>query len=143
MDLTEHLTRQMAFSRATWGPGARTNGIVSHIKQELGEVRDEVREGNTHAASLEWTDVVLLALDGLTRSISVKYPDRPFDWCAEFAVEVIVAKQGKNELREWPDWRTLSEDVAINHKVDAKTCAGAQVSRMDVPNLNPKFNLQD
>jgi hypothetical protein len=34
---------------------------------------------------------------------------------AEEAVKMIVAKQGKNELRDWPDWRTQSQDAAIEH----------------------------
>lgn len=70
----------------------------------------------------EWVDVVLLALDGFWRSIA--------DWSelnmetatpeeirtvAALAVRLIDAKQTKNEGRDWPDWRTMSSDKAIEH----------------------------
>ena len=37
-DMIAHLTRQAAFSRATFGPGARTKGVIDHVKKELAEV---------------------------------------------------------------------------------------------------------
>lgn len=34
-DLSQHLLRQRAFSRATFGAGRRTKGVVDHIRKEL------------------------------------------------------------------------------------------------------------
>jgi len=63
MGLKQHLLRQMAFSRATFGPGRRTNGVLDHIAKEL----DEVARSGGHSS--EWVDLVILSLDGLTRSL--------------------------------------------------------------------------
>lgn len=141
MDLVTHLTRQAAFSKATFGPGARTEGVTDHIKKELDEVakvyepefeifagyemtieEGQIPVGRTpttserHAAAAEeWTDVAILGLDGLTRAISATHPDWTFDKVASKAVSMIVAKQGKNELRDWPDWRTAAPGKAIEH----------------------------
>lgn len=147
MDLVTHLTRQAAFSKATFGPGARTEGVTDHIKKELDEVakcygtktrtiitgsyvdpadmqmkvkEEEVPieldpQGQHEDAAEEWTDVAILGLDGLTRAISAAHPDWTFDKVASKAVSMIVAKQGKNELRDWPDWRTAAPGKAIEH----------------------------
>ena len=40
MDLKQHLIRQMAFSKATYGPGTRTNGVLDHLSKEIEEVRE-------------------------------------------------------------------------------------------------------
>lgn len=104
-DLVAHLLRQRAFSRATFGPGMRTKGVIDHIRKELIEI-----EGKPDDLT-EWVDVILLALDGAWR-------------CAEFrgnavSLDVVVgaieAKQSKNERRDWPDWRTADPDKAIEH----------------------------
>lgn len=107
LDLEQHLKRQIAFSRATWGPSTRMLGVIDHIRKELIEVEES--DGSPE----EWTDVVILALDGLTRSLLNR--GRTVDRAAEAAVELIVEKQGRNELRDWPDWRTASADKAIEH----------------------------
>lgn len=110
MDLKQHLIRQMAFSHATFGPGERAVDVVDHIRKEL----VEVMEANGEAS--EWVNVVILALDGLTRRLAYcngtrNDPDR----VAELACSMIVGKQSRNEARIWPDWRTQSSDKAIEH----------------------------
>lgn len=128
IDLIAHLTRQAAFSRATFGPGPRTKGVIDHLKKEFKEIvaeyerpvtaktyDDNVARAKHSAAADEWTDVAILGLDGLLRAISAAHPDWTFDRVAEEAALKIVAKQGKNELRDWPDWRTMSADSAIEH----------------------------
>ena len=112
MDLQQHLLRQMAWSHATFGPGERTNGVIDHIRKELVEVED----ANGEAA--EWVDVVILALDGLTRRLAfcgVAGGRRDPAEVAETACKMIVGKQTRNEGRDWPDWRGQSIDKAIEH----------------------------
>lgn len=109
-DLEAHLKRQMAWSHATFGPGERTNGVVDHIRKEL----IEVVEGDGDAA--EWVDVVILALDGLTRRLAFVGGERADpERVVEMACRMIVGKQTRNEGRTWPDWRTASADKAIEH----------------------------
>lgn len=133
-DMIAHLTRQAAFSRATYGPGPRTQGVIDHVTKELKEVakcyepdfeppelpqppvtRYPEDAARHVAAAKEWTDVAILGIDGLTRVISAAHPDWTFERVADCAVKMIVAKQGKNELRDWPDWRTAEPGKAIEH----------------------------
>lgn len=98
-DLVQHLQRQKEFSLKTFGPGSRTQGVLDHIRKELAEI-----EAQPHDLE-EWVDLILLALDGAWRAGHLP---------AEIAAG-IAAKQGKNERRQWPDWRTMSPDQAIEH----------------------------
>ncbi|MCP4208898.1 MAG: DUF550 domain-containing protein [Shimia sp.] len=110
MDLKQHLLRQMAFSHATFGPGVRTAGVCDHIRKEL----QEVQEAGGDAA--EWVDVVILALDGLTRQLASRVGERRDpSHVAETACAMIAGKQIINEARTWPDWRTVDLDKAIEH----------------------------
>lgn len=132
-DMIAHLTRQAAFSRATFGPGPRTQGVIDHVRKELKEVEKcytcpeeelpfiggsmapSVDMERHAAAAKEWADVAILGIDGLTRAISASHPLWTFEQVAACAVDMIVAKQGKNELRDWPDWRTAEPGKAIEH----------------------------
>jgi hypothetical protein len=117
MDLKEHLLRQMAFSHATFGPGERTQGVIDHIRKELIEVE------NSNGSALEWVDIVILALDGLTRELMytsgvghdlpLRHPDPAGR--AELACQMILHKQAINEARDWPDWRKAPAGRAIEH----------------------------
>lgn len=111
-DLTAHLHRQAAFSRATFGPGPRTLGVQKHITKEFGEINELVDEIDR---CQEWVDVAILGLDGLLRSIAAANPNWTMDRVAARAVEMLAAKQAKNEMRVWPDWRGKAEDEAIEH----------------------------
>lgn len=94
-----HLERQREWSIEVFGPGRRTLGIIHHIRSELVEIAE-------HPTDLyEWVDVVILALDGAWRA-----GHEPLA-----IIEAIKNKQERNEARIWPDWRELSEDVAIEH----------------------------
>lgn len=95
----DHLRRQRAWSEATFGPGRRTLGITDHIRKELVEIESDPDDWT------EWIDVVILALDGAWR-----HGAEPRQ-----ILDAIVAKQTKNEGRVWPDWRTQSDDRAIEH----------------------------
>lgn len=109
-DLVAHLKRQMAFSHATYGPGERREGVIDHIRKELVEVE------KANGESDEWVDVVILALDGLTRRLAFVNGDRrnPTE-VAELVCRMIEFKQSKNEARVWPDWRTAPTGKAIEH----------------------------
>jgi hypothetical protein len=109
MDMKQHLMRQMAWSRATFGPHPRTAGVIDHIRKEL----VEVEESNGSAA--EWTDVAILAMDGLWRSVRAAHPHSASSDVAQMVIEFILRKQDRNELRDWPDWRTAPTDKAIEH----------------------------
>ncbi len=98
-DLVAHLQRQRAFSEKTFGPGARTKGVVDHIRKELAEIEADP------ADIMEWVDVIILAFDGAWRA----------GWEPDEIIEAIVAKQTRNEARQWPDWRTADPDKAIEH----------------------------
>lgn len=113
LDLQQHLIRQMVFSKATFGPGPRTHGVLEHITKEVVEVRDSI--GKVKHVE-EWCDLVILSLDGLTRAIwaGTGYTIS-VEEAAAHAVRSIVGKQSKNELRDWPDWRGMSPNKAIEH----------------------------
>ncbi|MBO9398774.1 DUF550 domain-containing protein [Shimia sp. R9_2] len=117
MDFAEYLARQVAVSRCNFGPYERTEGVIDHIKKELKEVQaEDYPEGRMK----EWVDVAILALDGLTRStrsyLDSVAPGATADEVADVAVKQILKKQrGKNELRDWPDWRTADPNKAIEH----------------------------
>lgn len=122
-DFIAHLTRQIVFSRATFGPTPRTEGVLDHMTKEI----EEVRKAASHdERTKEWVDLVILALDGLTRELWYgdyanvgglsRYDDHfTSTEIADLAVYVIKAKQAKNERRDWPDWRTADPDKAIEH----------------------------
>jgi hypothetical protein len=126
MDLIQHLTRQTAVSRATFGPGPRTKGVTDHITKELREVQ-KVYQGNDgdpkglpdchvhRQAAEEWVDVAILGLDGLTRAVWAANPTWDAARVSAHACLLIECKQGKNEKRSWPDWRTADPEVAIEH----------------------------
>jgi len=99
MDLVMHLYRQRQFSLRTFGPGARTEGVIAHIRKELSEVErkpDDV---------FEWIDIVLLALDGAWRA----------GHSPEAIAFALCEKQGRNEARDWPDWRDADPNGPIEH----------------------------
>jgi len=99
----------MAFSRATFGPNERREGVLDHIEKECVEVRE------ANGESSEWVDLVILSCDGLLRRLWTTMPRRSAEEIAEVAVNIIVGKQGRNECREWPDYRKLPTDKAIEH----------------------------
>ncbi|MFN4098198.1 MAG: dATP/dGTP pyrophosphohydrolase domain-containing protein [Pararhodobacter sp.] len=114
-DFAAHLARQRAWSEETFGPGARTKGVIDHIRKELAEIEADPADVE------EWIDVVILALDGA--------------WRAGFTplqiIDTLEAKQSRNERRDWPDWRTASPDHAIEHVRTERTNARAESLMVD------------
>lgn len=100
MRLERHINRQKTFSKRTFGPGERLQGVLDHIRKELVEVEE------SHGKDLEeWVDVWLLVIDGMWRQ----------GFSANQIVEAIEAKFQKNLNREWPDWRLEDPNKAITH----------------------------
>lgn len=101
-DLVAHLTNQQEFSFKTFGPlgeGQGVDGTLNHVEKEIEELRLNPRDKK------EWTDLIILGFDGL-----IKLGCNP-----EEIVALIMAKQIKNENRQWPDWRTVNKSKAIEH----------------------------
>jgi len=94
-----HLAHQRQFSEKTFGPGRRTGGVLDHIRKELKEIEDDPGD------LAEWVDVIILAFDGAWRA----------GWDAQQIIDAIKTKQAENERRDWPDWRLMSADRAIEH----------------------------
>jgi hypothetical protein len=107
MDLRRHILRQIEWSTKTFGPGERTEGIIDHIKKELEEIKADPKD------SMEWIDVVILAFDGLWRSLVDQGVDP--ELASSVITDMLYTKQGINERRKWPDWRTVEEGKAIEH----------------------------
>lgn len=97
--LETYYAAQIEWSRQTFGPALRTKGVIDHITKELREIA-----ADPHDLS-EWVDVVILAMDGFWRHGGK----------ASDLMPALLAKQAKNMARTWPDWRTRSEDQAIEH----------------------------
>jgi hypothetical protein len=106
-DLVAYLKRQWDWSARTFGPGPRTGGVTRHIEKECAEIR---------ACPLdleEWVDVQILSFDGFWRAaVEQGYS---IDRATELLIEIHERKQEKNFARQWPDWRTLTQDDAIEH----------------------------
>jgi len=97
--LVAYINRQIDWSYRTFGPGLRTKGVIQHIAKELDEIAADPSDVK------EWIDVIILGLDGAWRTGA----------SARQIVDALIAKQAKNVNRTWPDWRTMSEDQAIEH----------------------------
>lgn len=87
------------WSDETFGPGARTKGVIDHIRKELNEIEAEPDDIS------EWADVIILGIDGATRA----------GYSGAELITAIEAKWAKNKGRVWPDWRTADPDKAIEH----------------------------
>lgn len=103
-DMLAHLQRQREWSEKTFGPGTRILGVIDHIRKELREIEADPSD------ITEWIDVVILALDGAWRA----------GYQPQQIIDALVTKQAKNEARDWPDWRTMPTDKAIEHDRSAE-----------------------
>lgn len=72
-----------------------------NIQSDIRDMLDVCETGDIGA----WIPVVELALRGA----------EDLGWPREAVFHAMLAKQIKNESRQWPDWRGLSEDEAIEH----------------------------
>lgn len=116
-ELEHRLARQCAVSRVTFGPHERRAGVMDHIRKELDEINNATKQSEVVK---EWTDVAILAWDGLMRAsreyLRQAYDEEPTNTAVvDFAINHYLEKLDKNELRDWPDWRTADPNKAIEH----------------------------
>lgn len=97
----DYVRAQKEWSERTFGPGTREKGVIDHITKELKEITNAAPADKLD----EWIDIIILGIDGAWRCGAT--PDQ--------VAEALAAKQAKNFARVWPDWRTMSEDQAIEH----------------------------
>ena len=101
MKLEDHIKEQMEWSLETFGPGERLDGVLDHIRKELGEIEE------TKGKDLEeWADAMLLVMDGMWRQ----------GYSPDEITAMIEWKFIKNRNRKWPDWRTQDPGKAIHHE---------------------------
>jgi hypothetical protein len=106
LDFVKHVSRQIVFSKNTFGPARGVFGVIDHLKKEIAEVEASVVEGEQLDDTLEeFIDIVILGLDGAWR----------LGFSAEQIAMALVKKQIKNEGRSWPDWRKAEPGKAIEH----------------------------
>ena len=128
-DFEAFALRKAAHSIAAFGPRQTDEGILDHMEKEAEEVRSAK---SIKDKQREWVDMFHLSIDGLLRSlIREGYATAR---AASEAVHMIRTKQTTLEMREWPDWRTVSPDKAIEHvrekpgyaELDARVSATAE-----------------
>ena len=109
-DFEAFALRKAAHSIAAFGLRQTDEGILDHLKKEIEEVRKAERPKEKQR---EWVDIFMLSLDGLLRSLIRE--GHLTTRAASEAVHMIRTKQTALEMREWPDWRTVAPDKAIEH----------------------------
>ncbi len=105
MNFTNRLSRVVRWGRETHGEGDKQERLLNHIALEIEEVRE------SEGSPTEWVDLVILALDGLTRS----YGDVTPLIAATKAAEEIERKWDKNTTRDWPDPKKHPDDKPMEH----------------------------
>jgi hypothetical protein len=97
MNFEKYIAQQIPWSKETFGEGFRTGGLITHIKSEL----DEIKEDPNNV--VEWIDVIILAIDGAWRA----------GYSPEEICDALEKKQIKNFHRKWP--KPESEDTPSYH----------------------------
>ncbi len=105
MNLAGYVAAQREWSEKTFGPGERS-GVIDHIKKEIKEVEQST---SPEERLKEFIDIAILALDGAWRTGATP----------EEVERALLDKQCVNIYeRTWPDWRTIPENMAIEHVRD-------------------------
>ena len=93
--MTYSIKNQAEFSSHTFGPGARTSGVIDHIAKEL----EEIKTASIHERMEEWIDVVILAIDGAWRHAHYER-GIPLSEIDEYISVALQLKCRKNKTRE-------------------------------------------
>jgi hypothetical protein len=100
---SEDIDAQVHWSRRTFGPGKREQGIIDHIKKELKEIEQAETEEEKFE---EWIDIIILGIDGAWRAVGDGYGS----FKGLKIIKGYLAKMDKNmNKRKWPDWRTAPD----------------------------------
>lgn len=105
--LAFYVTLQSKWSRKTFGPGRRTEGVLDHIRKELKEVKKHPWD------VMEYVDVAILALDGAQR-ICRESGLSAYE-TGHLVGTALERKALLNRARKWPNWRTADPHKAIEH----------------------------
>ena len=99
ISFAQSIQRQKDWTLATFGSGDHSQGLIEHIKKELVEIAEDSSETE------EWIDVMILAMDGASRTGA----------SAREIVRVFELKMAKNERRDWPKIGTFDLTKPIEH----------------------------
>lgn len=95
MDLYEHFLRQMTFDFSVFGKGRQVESISEKIKCELAELL------NSEYDPQKWSEVVLLAFEGLLRTLAYDQEGnrnlRSREHVAALAAQNVQCQQSKKE----------------------------------------------
>lgn len=105
------LAVQIPWSMSCFHHGKRTLGIIEHIKRELLEIE------NAPDDPKEWSDVVLLAIDGLWRCLYGRNYSEQVD-LINACVNAVREKQLINLAREWNE--PVDDSHAVAHKMNER-----------------------
>ena len=96
----DFIDEKFLWSTRTFGQHKNHMKIINHIRKEAIEA--------SHAPTdpEEWVDMILLALDGLSRICGLSGAE---------IIEQIAAKNDKNHQREWPPVQEVHDDHPIEH----------------------------
>lgn len=98
----DYLRRHVEWGHATFGTpadGRGPLGPLDHLKKELGEIAHDPFDQK------EWIDAIILSIDGFLRAGGK----------LTMVLPMMLAKQQKNAGRDWPDWRGMDPNKAIEH----------------------------
>ena len=96
------------WSLNTFGPGPRMEGVLDHIAKESEEVALSGGSGD------EWIDLVILSIDGFLREKTQRWGLSRHDAVAEL-LRMWAEKTEINMARDWPDFRTMDPNKAVEH----------------------------
>ena len=127
--MTLLLEKMIAWSRKTFGPGTRAEMIYDHLQKEMKELKLAQESKRSEEIIGEYVDIAMIAIDGIWRMLEYdpieqheRYladPDNPdLNTNYELAHSImhrLNAKLAVNKQREWPDWRTVDANKAIEH----------------------------
>lgn len=90
----------------TYGEFPNVARPVTNVDACLGAIRAQLTIVQKDPAdTLAWSLIIDTATDGMRLAGAND----------EAIISALVAKQTKNEGRQWPDWRTMPVDASINH----------------------------
>lgn len=104
MTFDEFFDLQAAWSRETFGPDNVRGpiGPLKHLEKEVKEAQDAPGDLS------EYVDCLFLVCDAARRA----------GFTREQLLEGASLKLAKNMARQWPDWRTVPLNTAIEHVRD-------------------------